>query len=352
MRILLMLLKRRHRKIQILLQIERGKKMFSRFAHLLVRYLVLRLKGAPYVINIEVTYRCNAKCDHCMCWRIETGEELPDFADVIRKFRPIIVWFTGGEPLLREDIIPLIRRIKENDSHLYLGIATNGWFLSPELGKQLVEAGLDQVNLSLDFIGTQHDKFRKINGLYNHIIKIAPVLKNLGLCVVLSCCIMRQNLGSLLSIARLAEALGVEVGYTCYGSLKTGDENLSLTKKQLRQVHQIVETLCDWKKKRGFIKSSFTYLRKIPEFWEKGTLGNCEATKTWLHMAPDGHLKICSDKHIYSHYKDYSGSLNIDCGDCWYTCRGEMETPISERLFWEVRNLKRKSFVSPSALNP
>ena len=152
---------------------------------------------------------------------------------------------------------------------------------------------------------------------------------------------MRKNADSILPLVRLAEAWGIEVGFSCYSRLKTNDESNAVAKKQLSQFHQIVETICEWEKKRRIIKSSRSHLRKIPEYFEKGKLGTCEATKTWLYIAPDGCLKICPDKSIYAHYKDYAGSLNIACGDCWYTCRGEMETPFFERFFWEVRNRKK-----------
>jgi MoaA/NifB/PqqE/SkfB family radical SAM enzyme len=315
---------------------------YKRLAHLLARYGASQIKRISYVLNIEVTNRCNAKCEHCICWQIEAAEESSDYVDIVRKFRPCVIWLTGGEPLLRDDIISLIKRIRETDPHLYLGMATNGWLLSSELGRQLADAGLDQVNISLDFIGNQHDDFRKIKGLYQHIETIVPELKNIGLFVVLTCCIMNQNIDSLLPIARLAETWDIEVGYSCYSQLKTGKKNNSVATNQIEQVRYIIKELCVWKKERGFIKSLFSYLRKIPEFCEKGTLGTCKATKTWLYITPDGYLKICPDKPIYAHYTDYSGSAGIVCGDCWYTCRGEMETPVMERFICEVKNSRRK----------
>ncbi len=325
---------------------------FKRLTRLFVRYGISRLKGIPYVLNIELTNRCNAKCEHCICWQVEPGEEMSDYSDIVRKFQPCIVWLTGGEPLLRDDIISLIERIREFDRYLYLGMATNGWLLSPELGKQLAVAGLDQVNISLDFIGNQHDKFRKIQGLYHHIKKIVTELKSLGLCVVISCCIMRQNIDSLLPIARLAEDWGIEVGYSCYSQLKTGVKGFAVKRSQIEQVHKIMKTLCDRKKEYDAIKSSLSYLRKIPEFCQKGTLGTCDATRTWLYVAPDGYLKICPDKPIYAYYKDNLGRMDQTCGDCWYTCRGEMETPLMERLISEIKKSMRKKGVKMLVLGP
>ena len=311
----------------------------KRVKHLLLRYFAARANRRPYVLNIEVTHRCNARCEHCVCWRVDPGEELSDYVDIVKEFRPIIVWFTGGEPLLRKDLVEIIKNIRAQDSDLYLGMATNGWFLTPQLGQQLVKSGLDQVNISLDFIGHRHDEFRKIDGLYNHIETIVPELRRAGLNVVLACCILKENLQYILPIAQLAETWGIEVGYSCYSHLKIGDQSKVVSKEYIYQLQQIVDILCAWKKIKGTIKSSYSYLRKIPKFYEKGTIGSCSATKTWLYVSPDGHLKICPDRDVYSYYKDYSGGLKINCGKCWYTCRGEMETPFFERLVWELRHL-------------
>lgn len=313
------------------------KKIFR----LLLRYVVSRLRGRPYVLHIEVTHRCNARCGHCVCWRIEPEKELPDYSGLVKQFSPTIVWITGGEPLLRKDITQVIRNIKEREQNLYLGMSTNGWLLTPSLGRELVEAGLDQVNVSLDFIGARHDEFRKIDGLFCHLESIIPDLQDIGLTVVLTCCILESNLDSLLPIAEQAKDWGVEVGYSCYSSLKTGDTSKAVSKEQYKKIQQIVDILCSWKKNEGTIKSSFSYLKKVPYFFMRGTVGTCSATKKWLYVSPDGHLKICPDGPVYAHYKDDPGPLTVECGDCWYTCRGEMETPFLERFRWELRNLRK-----------
>jgi MoaA/NifB/PqqE/SkfB family radical SAM enzyme len=253
-------------------------------------------------------------------------------------FRPVVVWLSGGEPLIREDIVKIVKNIKAKNPYIYLGMVTNGWLLNSERCRQLVEAGLDQVNISLDFIGDQHDEYRQIDGLFNHIANNITDIARQELCVVLTTCILRENLDWLLRIAELAETWGVKVGYSCYSAQKTGDKNKRILKEQISQLQQIVSSLCQLKKERGVIKSSNSYLRKIPKFFETGSVRGCQATKTWLYMTPDGFLKICPDKQIYANYKEYAGSLSIDCGECWYTCRGEMETPVFERLTWELWN--------------
>jgi MoaA/NifB/PqqE/SkfB family radical SAM enzyme len=162
-----------------------------------------------------------------------------------------------------------------------------------------------------------------------------PTLKSLKLRVVLTTSIMRENIDDLLPIAQWAFSRRVGVGYSCYSSMKTGDHGQSIRKEQMEKLKQIIADLCRMKKEVGLVESSFSYLKRVPEFFEKGRLGRCLATKSWLYILPDGHLKICPDKEIYVHYSSYSGPIPIACRDCWYTCRGEMETTFLERL-WEA----------------
>lgn len=314
-----------------------GRISAQRFLRLMARCLASQSRKIPYVVNIEVTNRCNAKCAHCFCWRSEPGSELGSYAGLVEKFRPCIVWITGGEPLLRLDLVQIIKDIRKADRHLYLGLSTNGSLLDSWLGRQLLDAGLDQVNISLDFVGTQHNAFRGLERLYEHIEEVVPELRNIGLKVVLTCCIMRQNIDMLLTIARVAESWGVQVGYSCYSRLKIGGKANDFTPNQIDRLRHTIETLSVWKRKQNVIKSSFSYLRTIPEFFTNGSIGGCQATRTWLYVTPDGYLKICPDKPWRVHFNDYRGFVNTGCGACWYTCRGEMETPIMERLMDEIR---------------
>ncbi|RLB09321.1 MAG: hypothetical protein DRG59_02735, partial [Deltaproteobacteria bacterium] len=64
----------------------------------LARYLAT---GGLFNINLEVTKRCNARCDFCDYWKEPRGIELDDYVPVIKHLKPLSVSLTGGEPLLR-----------------------------------------------------------------------------------------------------------------------------------------------------------------------------------------------------------------------------------------------------------
>jgi cyclic pyranopterin phosphate synthase len=120
-------------------------------------------------LRISVTDRCNFGCVYCMPhkkprhFRIKdllTDEEIVRIVSVARQFGVRQVRLTGGEPLLRKDILQLITSIKALGVR-NLSMTTNGSLLH-EMAGDLKAAGLDRVNISLDTMDPK--KYREITG--------------------------------------------------------------------------------------------------------------------------------------------------------------------------------------------
>jgi len=119
-------------------------------------------------LRISVTDRCNLRCTYCMPDEgirlidhkdILSFEEITEVAKVavslgIHKFR-----ITGGEPLVRKNIVSLIAQLASIQGVMDLSMTTNGIFLE-ELALPLKEAGLHRVNISLDTLNPE--KYREI----------------------------------------------------------------------------------------------------------------------------------------------------------------------------------------------
>ncbi len=125
-------------------------------------------------VRISVTDRCDFRCVYCMAEemtflprdQVLSLEEIYEvglaFAQLgVKKLR-----LTGGEPLVRKDILKLIRRLGELDIELVL--TTNGSQL-PEMANDLVDAGVARINISLDTLKadrfqelTRKDKFHQV----------------------------------------------------------------------------------------------------------------------------------------------------------------------------------------------
>lgn len=116
-------------------------------------------------IRISLTPKCNLKCIYCHReGEIKpaaelTKEEIAEILRVAAKFEIRSVKFTGGEPLLRPDIIDIIQSVPKT---MESSMTTNGTLLA-QLAQPLKDAGLKRVNVSIDSIN--RETYKKITGL-------------------------------------------------------------------------------------------------------------------------------------------------------------------------------------------
>lgn len=119
-------------------------------------------------LRISVTDRCNIRCFYCMPEHpvtfvprdeILTFEEIERFVRVAARLGVSKLRVTGGEPLLRQELPVLIRKLAGIDGIKDLSLTTNGLLLG-ELAQPLYDAGLRRVNIHLDTL--DRDRFRRI----------------------------------------------------------------------------------------------------------------------------------------------------------------------------------------------
>lgn len=116
-------------------------------------------------IRISLTSRCNLHCFYChnegqMATKHEmTADEIEILLKVASKLDIKSVKFTGGEPLLRNDIVDIVARASKYMEDV--SITTNGTLLAP-IAKKLKAAGLNRINISLDTVDRK--KYEEITG--------------------------------------------------------------------------------------------------------------------------------------------------------------------------------------------
>ena len=118
--------------------------------------------------RIAVTERCNLRCVYCMPEsgvdfvrgeRLLTTEEIVRLVEILSRLGVSKLRFTGGEPLIRKDIVHLVSRASRLPAVEQVHITTNGILLRRYLDR-LVDAGLSGVNISLDTL--QEQRFLQI----------------------------------------------------------------------------------------------------------------------------------------------------------------------------------------------
>ncbi len=107
-------------------------------------------------LRLSITGACNFSCAYCRTVAAVNGEEDACSSDelvrIVKLFNGLGVRgvrLTGGEPLLRTDVLEIIRRLRALDGSLDLSLTTNGFGLE-RMAAKLKAAGLDRVNVSMD----------------------------------------------------------------------------------------------------------------------------------------------------------------------------------------------------------
>jgi len=140
---------------------------------------------------LEVTSRCNARCEHCgsRCDGNEQGKEIE--AEYLKKTlkeisecydpKKIFLNVTGGEPLMRKDLFDIMEYATSLGFNWTM--TSNGMLINKTMLKKLEKANLATVSISIDGLKETHEKFRKVPNCYENILKgiemmqASPVIK-------------------------------------------------------------------------------------------------------------------------------------------------------------------------------
>ena len=299
----------------------------------LAKYGWLVARKSPVLVHFEVTLRCNAACGFCDYWKTPKEarqDELKSFADAARHFNPMLVTYTGGEPLLRRDLEEIVASVDSAIRLKYVTIITHGGMLTPERAISLRDAGIHQFNISLDYLDERHDSARGIPGLTSRIFAHVEGMRARGIDNIrFNTVVKKDNLDQLMPIVRRARSLGCGVNFSVYTDAKNGNRSHILDSDHQASLESAVSELLHYKRQnRGVITNSDAYLERIP-LWTSGTLAElCHSGRRTIHIDPSGHVKRCPDFPVDAHWSQYKGYEPIACNACFYACRGEAQAPL------------------------
>ncbi|MDX2184355.1 MAG: radical SAM protein [Gemmatimonadaceae bacterium] len=298
----------------------------------LAKYAWLGLRKMPVLVHFEVTLRCNARCSFCDYWKTDASAkatELTSFTDAAKRFNPMLVTWTGGEPTLRKDLEDLVAGVDRAIDLKYTTLITHGAMLTPERARSLWQAGIDQFNISLDYLDERHDQARGIPGLVRRILDTTATLRERGVNVRFNTVIKNDNLDQLLPIVQEAQRLRAGVNFSVYTDLKNGNGAHRLGSESQAALEAVIADLLAFKRRRrGVITNSDYYLETIPQ-WTRGAMREpCQSGLRTIHIDPVGHVKRCPDFPTDFHWKDFRRYEPIRCDKCYYACRGEAQAPL------------------------
>lgn len=162
------------------------------------------------VVVWNVGRRCNLHCVHCYSHSRNQGypDELTTregltLIDNLADFGVPVILFSGGEPLMRPDILALIRHARSRNVRAV--ISTNGTLITPELAEQLKDVGLSYVGVSLDGFREVNDRFRGVPGAFDQALAGIRVCRQVGIKVGLRFTMNARNVQDIPGIFDLIE---------------------------------------------------------------------------------------------------------------------------------------------------
>ena len=166
----------------------------------------------PYTLIAELTYRCPLHCLYCSnpldFARHDQELDTETWRRVFREAESlgvVQVHLSGGEPLVRKDLEPLIEQARALD--LYTNLITSGIPLSRDRLVRFRQLGLDAVQVSLqDVAAASSDRIAGLES-FDRKLQVARWVKELGFPLTLNVVLHRENLGHIDEIVRLAESL-------------------------------------------------------------------------------------------------------------------------------------------------
>lgn len=209
-----------------------------------------KLNRPLHDLRISVIDRCNFRCQYCMPAdqfgpdfeflpksALLSYEEIERLAKIFVSLGVEKIRLTGGEPLLRKDLPILVKKLSIIEDLHDIGLTTNGVLL-PKLAKELKEAGLKRVNVSLDTLNDE--LFGEING---RGVGTGPVLegieaaKQAGLGVKINMVVKKGlNDTEIIPMAEYCKENGLELRYIEFmdvGSTNGWKMDDVITKKQI-----------------------------------------------------------------------------------------------------------------------
>lgn len=168
------------------------------------------VRGIKPIVVFNCTAKCNLRCLHCysdsdcaVSARELTTEQAREFIGQVADYGCPVLLFSGGEPLLREDIYELIDFAKTKGLHT--AISSNGTLINRDTARRLYDMGLSYAGISLDGPKEIHDQFRGKAGCFDATMRGIENCQMAGLKTGIRCTMTRQNIETIGRIFDIAE---------------------------------------------------------------------------------------------------------------------------------------------------
>lgn len=300
----------------------------------------------------ECTLKCNLRCQHCGsdCKTNNVADDMPlaDFLpvldDLATHMEPhrVLVVTTGGEPLVRPDIVECGREITRR-GYMW-GMVSNGMLLTGEELDKLMDAGLKTIAISLDGFEEEHNWMRGHDSSFERAVTAIKALVHRRITWDVITCVNQRNVGHLEEFKEFLISIGVRQWriFTVFPAGRAKDNpELQLTPGQLRSVMDFIART----RKEGLIALSYScegFLGRY-EYEVRDDSFFCQAGINVASVLNDGSISGCLSirsnynqgniyhdnfwdvwSHKFEPYRHREWARIEACEDCemWRYCEG------------------------------
>jgi len=299
---------------------------------------------------IAVTLNCNSRCIMCDIWKNRITHELSPSEYLKLPSSLVDINITGGEPFLRRDLVEIIKNMKTASPRARLIMSTNG-FMPHRAAEDLPKIKLIDpsfaLRVSIDGVGSAHDKIRRIPGGYKKILQTLEIARSVGIRDLgVSLTVMKQNIHEIPKVREFCKKNNFEFTITVATSsaIYFGADKGVFRPKDSKPLEKNLEalardhfsTLHPKEIVRGwFVKQLLRYLktgkRALP----------CEAGSGFFYMDSVGNVYTCHMKpwlmgnitrdSIQKIFGLNKFASNVAaCNSCWMVCTAK--SMIKKRL--------------------
>jgi radical SAM protein with 4Fe4S-binding SPASM domain len=257
----------------------------------------------PFFFQWHITDRCNLNCRHCYRENIKKEFDFNVLLKILDQYQELAefkkkggrIQFTGGEPLLRDDLEDLVRESVKRK--FPARILTSGVLLDSGRAVSLKKAGLKIVQISIEGDREIHDYIRGENN-YDLALKGAAAARDAGLEVTFSMTLSKVNMNKIEHVFQLAEKHAHRVGYSRLivtgNALELKDQVLSASEweKSLKLINKLKKKAVIDVPYRDPLWTAIVVPRFFPRIC-RNTVSGCSAGYNQIVVDSDGDIYPC-----------------------------------------------------------
>lgn len=325
----------------------------------------------PSSFLLQVTDICMFKCEMCRSWKSEpnlnelTIQQWKEFIVSLNGCfdSSIEIGITGGEPLLKEGVLDLVKICSENGFRTVL--TTNAYLINKEMAKRIAESGLSLIFISLDSLDEQiHDSLRGVNGAYERAMKAIGYLDEFrsDLGIGIQTVITNKNLDGVIELmewinkdkrinANYVQVINIPINSPRDSAWYRRDEFSFLwpQDQDMEKVFFVVDELIRIKKNKNKISNSISHIESFKHYFrnpqEITRIKNCPFCDKSFNISLRGDIYLCWEM------EPIGNILTDNIKTLWFSEKAEQIRKIMKDCRKNCPTLINCSFEEKSTVN-